>query len=112
MPAYGCESFESSQTGIRLRKAIPDNVKVEIINANPRIGKTASSKFSADIPYVNKAICKVKPDLILACGRIAHTAIEHYSGRIILMPHPAYRQLTNQTLYDIKEKIKEIIKEI
>jgi hypothetical protein len=106
-PSYDKSSFASCHTGIRLNRAIPDNVSIHIINANPSIGTTADSFYPPNSDHISRRISRIKPDIILACGVSAKKGIDSINVNVpvIKMPHPAYRALTNKTLDDVKEQI-------
>jgi len=107
-PSFELDSFKNCHTGRRLRKAIPDNVDIHIINSNPSIGNNADSYFKPDNKHVSKRINEINPDIILACGNSAKQAIDsiEVGVPVIKMPHPAYRALKNRTLYYVKGRIR------
>jgi hypothetical protein len=111
VPSFERKSFKNCHTGKRLRNAIPDRCNPFIINASPKIGKEAGSNFKPESSYVFKKIQEIKPKVILACGVNARKAIKslELDVPVLFMPHPAYRALTNETLYGIKEKIEELL---
>ena len=108
-PSFERESFINCHTGRRLKNAIPTNVSTTIINANPNIGDCADSNFKPDTAHVEKRMKAIKPDIILACGVNARQAMSEIETDIpvLTMPHPAYRALTNATIYGIMEQIEE-----
>lgn len=112
-PSFERESFTNCHTGRRLKNAIPDNVSTTIINASPNIGDNADSNFKPDSTHVRKRMRSIKPDIILACGVNAKKVMSEIETDIpvLKMPHPAYRALTNKTLYGIMEEIKELAQE-
>ena len=111
IPSYEKESFSKCHTGIRLRRAIPENVSVRIINASPLVGREASSNFKPDIEYIEKSLTEIQPCVILACGVNARKGIRQVNTDIpvIEMAHPAYRALTNKTLDKVRKQIEEQI---
>ena len=109
VPALDCPVFQNSHTGRRLKNAIPDNINVQIINANPDVGNNADSNFPPDTNYVMAKINEHQPNIILACGKNARQAIPTINIPVITMPHPAYRALTNQTIQNTKETINAYI---
>jgi len=112
-PSFERESFINCHTGRRLKNAIPANVSTTIINASPNIGDTADSNFKPNVSHVMKRMKEIKPDIILACGVNARKAIRQIETKIpvLEMPHPAYRALTNETVYDIMERIENYAKQ-
>lgn len=110
-PSYEKESFRTCHTGKRLRNAIPAGLDINIINASPKIGRKASSYFKEDGTYVGKKIQEYKPEVILACGVNARKVVSELDLDIpiITMPHPAYRALTNETLFSVKERLENLL---
>jgi hypothetical protein len=113
VPSFDKESFQNCHTGRRLRNAIPMGLDVNIINASPQVGEEASSCFDPDIGYVSSKVEEISPDIILACGVNAKKAIKQVEVDVpvLEMPHPAFRGLTNKTLYDIMEEIQKFAQE-
>jgi uracil-DNA glycosylase len=62
-------------------------------NASPEIGDHASSKFPADIPHLRAMLEEVKPDVVLALGRVASEALLPIVPRakLLIGPHPTAR---------------------
>ena len=111
VPSYEKESFRKCHTGIRLKRAIPENASIRIINASPLVGREVSSNFEPDIEYIEKSLTKIKPCVILACGVNARKGIRQVDTAIpvIEMPHPAYRALTNKEVDRVCKQIEEQI---
>jgi hypothetical protein len=109
-PSYNKSSFANCHTGIRLDRAIPDTVFPFIINASPVVGTTADSFYPYDSDHISRRILEIKPDVILACGVSAKEGIDsvEVDVPVIKMPHPAYRALTNKTLDEVRERIKNV----
>lgn len=107
VPSFEKENFRKCHTGIRLKRAIPENISVRIINASPLVGRMSSANFKPDREYVEKMYKEIKPDVILACGVNARKVIDSIDVDVpvIKMPHPAYRALTNKKLDEVKERI-------
>jgi hypothetical protein len=48
---------------------------------------------------LRRAVKRVEPDVVLACGRLAEeTALAAWEGALLAIPHPAYMCLTNELL--------------
>lgn len=111
VPSYERESFKNSHTGKRLRNAIPAGFDINIINASPKIGRKASSNFKEDDSYVSKKLQEIKPEVILTCGVNAGKVMKKIvtDVPVITMPHPAYRALSNKTLFSIKKQLESIL---
>ena len=101
--------LERSYTGKRLKKMIPDNADPKVINASENIGNESSSCFPADANYIKKMIDKYKPKIICACGKIAQDGCEEIGIDYIPLPHPAWRQLSNKRVNEIKSKLSNIV---
>lgn len=101
-PSTWRQEFERSRAGVRLRReALPSGgaIKYSFANANPTIGNGARSRFAASPKHIRKALRRVQPDLVLACGRDAEDAIaQTWDGPMIAIPHPSYMCLTNELL--------------
>jgi hypothetical protein len=101
--------LKRSHTGRILKKVIPDNCKVMVINSSKFIGNNPNSYCIADTDYILEKLKLYKPDIICACGFVAHhglevLGIEHYS-----MPHPAYRAFSNKLAEIIKNDLTNLI---
>ena len=107
-PSFDRANFRKCHTGRRLSRAIPSTVSARIINASPNIGGNSDSFFQPDSEYISRKLVEIKPDIILACGVAAKKGIDSIDVDVpvIKMPHPAYRALTNKTLDDVKELIR------
>lgn len=110
VPSYDRESFTKSYTGIRLKEALPEGYTVKIINSNPAVGDTADSCFPPQPEYVLDWVNKIRPDAILACGKVAEKTIKQLTIDIpiVYMPHPAYRALSKQITSTAKRKLEEL----
>lgn len=62
-------------------------------NASPIIVARPNTKVAGDLDHVQAALDRIKPDVVLAFGRIAGDvmAAAMYEGHIIRGPHPAAR---------------------
>lgn len=111
VPDFSLRSFRESLTGKRLKHAIPEGVEVQIRNASPLIGRTADSNFPPSVSYVEAQIKRIRPHVILACGKNANEAIDQLEVdcHVVRMPHPAFRQLSNKTLEQVRRKIERLL---
>lgn len=111
VPDYSVESFSASHTGKRLRNAIPVGVEVHIRNASPLVGKNADSNFPPQPLYLKHEIEQIEPDIILACGKNAREAIMELEldCYVVKMPHPAFRQLSDNMLRRVRRKIEKLL---
>lgn len=79
-------------------------------NVSTTITATASGKGKTDIENLKEAVKAQEYDLYIVCGLQAEEAVEkildHISKPMILMPHPASRNLTNKLCNDVSIHIK------
>jgi len=121
VPSYEHEIFAKSHTCIRLKEMIPENCEVHIRNANPKIGRVASSNFGYDAKYMARCIDEIQPNVVLFCGKeakagsrdaLAFAAVQ--PSCVCYAPHPAYRGLgkrsTDFIRNDVLGKLKQIEK--
>jgi hypothetical protein len=99
-----------SHTGIRMKEMFPDNYKVIVTNASPKMGKKSSDCFPPDIRHLKRVIKRTKPDIILAAGRMAQKAIDEIqpSCKVMKVPHPAWRGLSHKCTKKIKQHLERI----
>lgn len=94
-----------SHTGRRLKEMIPEGYEYNVINSSPNIGNNSSSIYIADPQYIKTLVNKIKPDIIIACGRIAQDGCTELGLQYISAPHPAWRCLSKEITNNIKTKI-------
>ena len=97
----------ASHTGRRLLEMLPDGWDVHIINASPKIGRKPSSVFRPDVMHVKRMFEQTQPDVVLGCGRTAHSALNSLGISYIAAPHPAWRLLSKGITANIKRAIME-----
>lgn len=98
-PSVWMREMRASRTGRRLVLALPRGGEwtVRFVNASPRLGKDPSALYQPDLAHLRRALRRVRPDVVLACGRLALRGISGvWSGPLVAVPHPAYRLLTNE----------------
>ena len=91
-----------SHTGRRLKEMIPDGVQYRVINASEEIGDNPDSIFKGNIDHVSLWIKQLKPDTVVACGRIAQQICCDMKLKYMSVPHPAWRQLSKRETLEIK----------
>lgn len=86
--------FAGCRTGQVLKAVFGDRCR-DIVweEASPEIGGKASSCFPADHAHLRAVMEDVKPDVVLAFGRIASSALVQLvpTGKLIVGPHPTAR---------------------
>jgi hypothetical protein len=108
-PGAWRREFESSRSGIRLRAAMPIGGRwaVHYCNASPRLAQDADGVFQPHLPHLRRALRRVQPDLVLACGALAGQACAaEWRGALVCVPHPAYRLVTT-ALYEGARQLVE-----
>lgn len=94
--------FEKSHTGKRIRHVLPAAAagwRIHFANACPGIGEGASSKLVPCRRHLLRAIRRVRPDAVLACGAVAESlALAAWDGPLFAVPHPASRVVTHKLM--------------
>jgi len=85
-----------SHTGRRLQEMIPANADYKVINASEEIGNNPDSIFKGNVEHVSGWIEKLKPDIIVACGRVAQQLCCDMKIKYLPVPHPAWRRLSKR----------------
>jgi hypothetical protein len=84
-----------------------DLTNVHYTNASPKIGCGPGSILPACKAHLRRAIKRVSPRVILACGAVAEQAVtEMWAGDLIVMPHLACRVLTNNLLEQVRKLLR------
>ncbi len=94
-----------SHTGRRLREMLPDGCEPYVINASPQIGTHSGAVYPPDLAHIQAAIDRVRPDTILACGKLAQAGLDQLGVSYIAAPHPAWRRLSKARTAAIREKL-------
>lgn len=112
--------FAGCQTGRRLREGLGECWCNRIVweNASKRIGNFSSSCFPADPDHIRRVVLEVKPDIVVAFGKVAteafnpgeqcyHVAKGLNPYEFIETVHPAARGLNNpmEELTKVKRKL-------
>lgn len=94
------KALRRSVTGKRLSKVIGvDWSNIHVDNTTKAIGKSASSQFPSDDVHISSIISEQTPQVILTCGTQARDVVSRlWSGKLLAIPHPASRTLTNALL--------------
>lgn len=93
-----------SRSGQRIRLMIDDYDLCE--NTTAEVAATPDGVCQPDCEHIADVIERRKPSLVICCGKQARTALELvWSGKMIAVPHPAYRLLTNE----VYEKVRTCI---
>jgi hypothetical protein len=66
-------------------------------NTPPIVGATPDSVIPPDEAHIAEVLDRRKPDVVIACGKQAETALlKAWPGPLLAIPHPAHRLLTDQ----------------
>jgi hypothetical protein len=94
-----------SHTGKRLKEMLPDDACVVLTNSSRNVGNKSSAIFPADLEYLAEKIARIKPSIILACGKVAQEAMERLGVEHIRAPHPAWRLLSKEHTARVRREI-------
>jgi hypothetical protein len=101
--------LQRSHTGRRLQAMLPDDAQVFVINSSPLIGECPDSCYPADSDYIENKIKHIEPDVICACGKIAESGLRSIGIEFVALPHPAWRQLSNDMVCAIKRHLETLL---
>lgn len=87
-----------SPTGRRLSKFIEAfEGDIYVDETTPIVGAKPNSVVPPDFKHMRRVVEENKPDLVVACGKQAQKAVRViWTGFILDLPHPAYRQTSNK----------------
>ena len=102
-------ALHSSRSGQRLKvitefveaicmvRGIPlDSFEFDYDNTTPIVGATPKSVVKPDKKHLKRVLREGRPDVVVTCGSQAADAVDPlWGGYTIVVPHPAYRMLTN-----------------
>jgi len=94
-------TLQTSQgkTARAMRRLFPDDAHVWYDNATPQVAATSGGHFPFDPRHVRRVFSTAQPAFALACGLEAERAcLAHWPGRLLVMPHPAWRCMSNYLL--------------
>jgi len=102
-------ALHASRSGQRLR-VLTDGISEEIHydNTTPKVGPEPGSRMPPDRKHVLQVILERDPRVIVACGVQAEKAVSSlWGGPILIIPHPAFRLVTNELLKRANEILQE-----
>ncbi len=103
-------ALQYSRTGQRLCRIFDTQDKwdsAHFCNTTPMVGDCSGSKLPPNAEYVLGKIEKVRPRLVVACGKQAEALLtKEWSGPLLCIPHPTCRIVTNQLLFDAKDLVE------
>lgn len=102
-----------SQSGNRLREMIPADIDEQqsfiVCNASPFVGNQSFVAFVADSMLMNARMQRLRPDLVVLCGKVAQTlahVVKQWETPYIIAPHPAWRLLSKVRTAEIRTEIE------
>ena len=102
--------FAGCRTGLILRQSLGDELCQRIVweNASPELGGHAASKFPANMDHLREVLADVKPDVVIALGRIAEEALRQLVPweKLFCCPHPTARGV------DVRPHLKRLKSEL
>lgn len=101
-------ALHGSPTGRALRVIFPDQTGIEFDNTTAEVAEEPEGVCEPDPIHIASAIGRWQPAFILACGKQAEKALtEHWAGRLVAMPHPAWRMMRPSYLHAVREVIEK-----
>jgi hypothetical protein len=106
------QALHRSRSGLRLKNltnACP-NVEVYFDNTTPEVGGSPDSILPADLNHIQKVVNREMPDYIVTLGKQAKTVIKSiYADKypLLLLPHPAYRLVSNDLFFKAGHLLSE-----
>ena len=101
--------FLSSRSGRRLSDMFGDYLPlVHYTNTTSLLGRGPSSCLPYVLSHLRRALLRVRPAIIVACGKQAESACQLLpaSADLFCIPHPAYRLLTTDLLRQTGEAVQ------
>ena len=100
------KAMRKSRSGKRLDRIFSAQwAEVVFANTTPRVGEGPDSKLPPDTDYVRELLRKHMPDVVVTFGEQAErVAMDLWPGFLLVLPHPAYRLLSN-TLLDLAQRL-------
>lgn len=74
----------------------------------PKVGVGSNSVMPPMPEWVENVLAWHEPDFVIACGKQAkNTVMPLWPGRLIVMPHPAHRVVTNSLFEQIAQVVRD-----
>jgi hypothetical protein len=102
-------ALQRSRSGQRLRVLLGEDwTPWDFGNTTPRVAPTASGVLPPDLPHL--AELTAERPYIVACGQQAAWFVSnHWDGSALVIPHPAYKVLTNALLIEARSFLQSPI---
>lgn len=97
-------------TGRKLNMVLgTDWSNIHVDNTTRAVGVGSRSKLPPDPEHIKSVLAYHTPDAVVACGKQAEAAIiPLWSGKLLVIPHPASRVLTNALLKHANNLLVEL----
>lgn len=95
----------NSHTGRRLMEMIPEQCAIYPVNSTGTVTDNTQEVPKGDPLYVRAAYRYFKPDIVLACGKLAQETCDLARIEHIVAPHPAWRGLTKNDTSRIRHNL-------
>lgn len=97
-------------SGRRLNRLLGDDWSdIHVDNTTSKVGDDPTSKLPPEPEYVTRMLAEHSPQAIIACGDQAReTAVQLWAGKILAVPHPAYKMLTNKLLDEGRRLLRSL----
>lgn len=86
-----------------------------VTNACPDVVYSAKGRGKPDADWLARNLAALKPDVLLVCGRVAHTTFKYSmvpsSTEVIALPHPAARNWSKAKIVQAQRVIQKAIGE-
>jgi hypothetical protein len=100
-------ALHSCPTGRALKVIFPDQTGIEFDNTTAEVSEKPNGICEPDPIHIASAIGRAMPHYVLACGKQAEKAlVDLWPGRLVCMPHPAWRMMRAQYLHEIRDFIE------
>jgi hypothetical protein len=101
-------ALHGSRSGQRLARIwTPPAEDVWYDNTTPEVSETADGLCKPNLDHMQGVLKARKPGLVVACGLQAKSVCQAiWRGRLLCMPHPAHRLLSNRHLELIRARIE------
>lgn len=99
-------ALEASRSGQRLRNMIDDYDLCE--ETTEAVSATSDGVEPPDFEHIKRVLETRKPEIVVACGKQAEKSLmKLWEGKLLAVPHPASRLLTNELYKEARRFIEE-----
>ena len=110
-----------SYSGKRLREMLPQELWMDslhswpedrdyyICNATEQWANDAIVALKSDPEWLARIVAWLRPDYVLACGRVAQRGLDRLGISYIEAPHPAWRALTKERTAAVRAEVLQAL---